>query len=393
MQMKYSRHQRGVVTVLVAIALPLLLFIIGMAVDFGHVFVNKTRLQNALDASALSAAIAINADVTHDVAAATAKGIATFNLFKVATGNTELANLNLASSNFEYSKTLKPWGIFNPATDNFAFVRVTSTNMLNVTPLLIRLFRPNDIAIPAIATAGPAGQNCSLAPLVICPSTTTPTNGTPSIGCNTLGCNGLPYKTKICLKGGTNAAKQNTCQQDTSLPNGNFGLLKFNGFSGGSDIRQLLAGTVDTCTNTASWENGNKVGPVSQGIAKRFAADLVQNEYKPPTYPVFPPQGFYPQYVSDTNAQLTQNPIPAGIRNKRVMAVPVVNDCSVATPTIIASSCFFITQQATHQGTVNEIIGELTSQCPGPGNFSPANSTLFAPYLIVLFKSPGSSDS
>ena len=60
MTIKGLKKQRGVVIVLVAVVLPVLLFAMGWALDFGHVFVNKTRLQNALDATALSAAIAIS---------------------------------------------------------------------------------------------------------------------------------------------------------------------------------------------------------------------------------------------------------------------------------------------------------------------------------------------
>ncbi|MDO9140666.1 MAG: Tad domain-containing protein, partial [Methylobacter sp.] len=248
MKLNYLKKQHGVITVLVAIALPVLLLIMGLALDFGHVFVNKTRLQNVLDATALSAAIAINGDITHNITNANNAGIATFNQFKAAAGNDELAGLNAGSLVFEYSRTLQPWGSFNPASDKFAFVRVTSTNMLQVTPVLIRILEQfsGDMAIPAIATAGAVGQNCNLVPLVICNAKSAPTNGTPQIGCNTEGCNGIPFHTKVCLKGGTNAAKQDTCQ-DASLPSGNFGLLRFDGFAGGNDIKKLLGGNVNTC--------------------------------------------------------------------------------------------------------------------------------------------------
>ncbi len=392
MKINCSKKQRGAVVPLVTIALPVLLLAAGLALDLGHTFVNKTRLQNALDATALSAAITIDKDSTKNTAAATTAGIATFNLLKATSGNNELASLNGAALVFEYSKKLVP---FTPGTTPPAFVRVTSTGMLTVKPALIRVLNQfkSDIPVPAIATAGPVGQNCSLVPLVICPATTAPTNGTPQVGCNSYGCNGILFHAKTCLKGGTDASKQATCQ-DASLPTGNFGLLRFDGFAGGADIRALLAGTVDICTNSPTWENGNKVGPVSQGIADRFAADLVQTEYIPPTYQSpFPPGGYYPQYVTDTNTQLAKKPIPAGTANKRVMAVPVVDDCTKSPVSIIAASCFLMTQQATHKGTVNEVIGELTEVCPGPGAFSPISPTLFGPHKIVLFKSPGSGDS
>lgn len=384
MKLNYLNNQRGTVVVAVTIALPILLLIMGLALDFGHTFVNKTRLQNALDATALSAAISINKNIKNGTGPATDAGKATFIKFIAGSGNDELASLNANDLVFEYSKTLNPWGTFSAATDAFAFVKVTSANMLKVTPVLIRVTNQftDDIPVPAIATAGPVGNNCELVPLVICPK-----EGAP-IGCDDYGCNGIPFHTKACLKGGTAAAKDGSCQ-DPSLPTGNFGLLRFDGFSGGDDIKKLLAGTVNTCTNNPSWENGNKVGPVSQGIETRFENDLVQTEYKGD----MPYGGYYPQYVSETNAQLAKTPVPDGAANNRVVAVPVVDSCDNANPNIVAASCFLMTEKPTHTGTANEIIGELTSACPGPGSFDPTNPVLFGPYKIVLYKSPGSGDS
>jgi len=384
MKINCSKKQRGVVVVVVTIALQVLLLIMGLALDFGHVFVNKTRLQNALDATALSAAIAINKNIKNGTGPATDAGKATFNKFIAGSGNDELAGLAANNLVFDYSRTLNPWGTFDPVTDKFAYVRVTSTGMLNVTPVLIKVTNrfTDDIPIPAIATAGPVGNSCELVPLVICPQEGAPT------GCDENGCNGIPFHTKVCLKGGTAAAKEGTCQ-DPSLPTGNFGLLRFDGFAGGADIRELLAGTVNTCTNNPTWENGNKVGPVTQGIEDRFEADLVQTEYQGE----FPNGGYHPQYIADTNAQLAKTPVPAGTANKRVMAVPVVENCSASPVNIVAASCFLMTEVPTHTGTANEIIGELTAACPGPGAFDPTNPVLFGPYKIVLFKSPGSVDS
>ena len=405
MQIKYSRHQRGVVTVLVAITLPILLFIIGMAVDFGHVFVNKTRLQNALDASALSAAIAINADVTHNVAAATAKGIETFNLFKATTGNTELANLNLASSNFEYSKTLYPWGTFNPATDNFAFVRVTSTNMLNVTPFLIRIFRPNDIAIPAIATAGPVGNNCSMSPFVLCAMMT------PSVDSN---CNDDTIKidnssgTALAVMGqdgindcygyniGSIRSLVIACNGNTnncgpnSLESGNFNLLNLDGSQGGKDIRDTLQSTTNICLqgDTLNTKPGWTWGNVKKGIEIRFNSDTQTTPYSiAQTYSPSP----YIQYET------------GGLgNNKRVLSVPIAN-CSglqngnSTIPSIKVngqpvSACVFLTEQAIQ--SPKSVNAEFTGKsCNVNGAWSPNNAVLNGPYTIVLFKSPGSSDS
>jgi Flp pilus assembly protein TadG len=363
MQMKYSRHQRGVVTVLVAIALPLLLFIIGMAVDFGHVFVNKTRLQNALDASALSAAIGINADVTHNVAAATAKGIATFNLFKAATGNTELATLNAGSLVFDYSKTLQPWGIFNSTTDKFAFVRVTSTSMLNVTPWLIGILKSADIPIPAIATAGPIGTGyCNIMPIFLCADMSkTCTDG--------INCYGYKVNNIYSL---LQASSSN-------YTSGNYGLLSSAAGSGANQIQQDLEGSpVASCSKNRSSQTGVAWGPISNGIDYRIdTLDTNNTDYST--------SSAYTNYAATGNGS-------------RVMSVAFA-DCSAMkngnnpVVPIVGNGCVFINQHTSENGSQHTVSVQYISSCQQSGIIDPNNATLNGAIKIVLFKSPGSSDS
>lgn len=377
MQIKYSKHQRGVVSVLVVILIPLLLFIMGWALDFGHVFVNKTRLQNALDATALSAAIAINADVNHDVAAATAKGKTTFNLFKSAVGNAELKTLNESSLVFEYSNTLKPWGTFNPATDNFAFVRVTPTNMLSMTPVLIKVLGQfnkditnQDITVPAIATAGPVGSKCNIMPFLLCADVAA---GKPLYG-YTVG------QTRSLLQANcTGSGINQTCQ----LSAGNFGLLNLLG-PGGNDIRAALEGKgTDVCplnnTLPLNTQPGNVWGPITQGIAYRFnQMDTNGLDYMSPA--------FADPYV---------NYLAAGGNKARVMAVPI-GDCSGmktgnATLPQLGSACVFLNAQPANVKGNKYVYAEIIGSCEQSGVFNPNNAALNGPYKIVLFKSPGSN--
>ena len=52
-----ARHrQTGSVMVLIVVALAAMLLMAALALDGGHMLVNKTRLQNAVDAAALSGA-------------------------------------------------------------------------------------------------------------------------------------------------------------------------------------------------------------------------------------------------------------------------------------------------------------------------------------------------
>ena len=53
---KGQNDQRGAFLLATALLLPFLLAALGMAVDFGDVFMQKSRLQNAADAAALAGA-------------------------------------------------------------------------------------------------------------------------------------------------------------------------------------------------------------------------------------------------------------------------------------------------------------------------------------------------
>ena len=368
-QRKCSRRQQGAVTLLVVISLPLMLLAMGWALDFGHVFVNKTRLQNALDATALSAAIAINGDVTHSTAAATIKGQATFNLFKAALGNNELSNLSASSLVFSYSKTLYPWGTFNSTKDTFAFVKVTSTNMLNVTPVLIKVFKVfnKNITVPALATAGPVGQNCTIMPFLLCATKNAP--------CNEDSCYGYTEK------------------HDYSLYNnyaaGNFGLLNLSN-NGANGIRDELKSQAATnCSTKISSETGVAWGPVRDGINYRIdTLDTDHNDYNS--------SGNENKYeYSDYKSN--------GGNGGRVMAVPI-GDCSVMEGDkednegrnkmipLVGYGCVFITEHVP-QGNNQAVTVEYIGSCQQAGGWSPQNSTLNGPYKIVLFKSTSSPDS
>ena len=55
-----TQHQRGAVAIIVALCLTLLVGMLGLVLDLGHLYVAKTELQNAADAAALSGAKELN---------------------------------------------------------------------------------------------------------------------------------------------------------------------------------------------------------------------------------------------------------------------------------------------------------------------------------------------
>src|SRR5690606_19982539 len=100
--------QRGSIMVVAVISLVALFGLAALALDGGHVLLNKTRLQNAVDAAALSAAKTL--EDTGDTLLAEQAGRNTFDQVANSTGSNELAaaldSLNYAT---EFSDTLFPF--------------------------------------------------------------------------------------------------------------------------------------------------------------------------------------------------------------------------------------------------------------------------------------------
>jgi|GEM_PF-3308788 hypothetical protein len=416
MKINCSKKQRGVVVVVVAIALPILLLVMGLALDFGHVFVNKTRLQNALDATALSAAIAINRDVNKDTGNAEKKGQETFNLFKKSSGNGELLSVDETKLTFKYSKTVHPWSDYSPTkADAFVFVRVTSidkdtsTDMLNVTPWLIRILSQfnKKIAVPAFATAGPIGNNCNLTPFVICAQMTPSLDkncnddtikidalghavlGTDDINdCYGYNIGQIRSMVFTCKK----ADNKGNCQElDANLESGNFNLLDLDGSQGGKDIRDILQSTTNTCLqgDTLNTKPGWTWGNVQKGIDNRFDSDKNTEEYPPTSYTSTPHETY----------KMGNNPIEnaKGSYYRREMSAPI-GDCTGlqhgnSTIDRKGTACVFLTEHVIKAGSDKKVMIEFTGSCEQNGVWNPQNPVLNGPYKIVLFKSTGSGDS
>lgn len=382
-------RQKGVTMLLILVFMVGMFGIIGLAIDTGNLLLNKTRLQNAIDSAVMSAAITLNNDPSATMDVATTQGKATFNLFKQTSGNEKLADVSSDQLTFEYSVTLNPFTpIVVGSTEKPNFVRA-STNALVVNPILVHVLSqtlnvPTNVS--SVSTAGLKGAHCNLVPIVLCPA-----NGVYE-ECDEYGCNGIDYNTRVCLKGGTEAAKGELCQ-DGTLPNGNFGLLRFDGMSGADDIKDLLAGTVDVCTNVATWENGNKVGPVSQGVESRFADDFITQEFFPDL-----PQGegatdLYPQYLARYAEGEANYDNPNGKEYNRVVQIPIAKSCTTEGVEWDEIGCFFMSQEVIHTGTSNEIYGEVIEVCPGKGKAVSFHSTIVGPTKPVLYKSYKSQDS
>jgi Flp pilus assembly protein TadG len=275
------RHkQQGAVLVLVTIAMLALIAMAGLALDGGHLLLNKTRLQNAVDASALSAARAL-ADFPDDNpvgahAVAEAAALATFTANLNLMDNRELQDAFEGGLIVQFSTTLNP---FTPDTDALPYVRVIAQD-LNLASWLLPVVGIDEKPVSASAVAGPIGVNdtvCDVLPILACGCDSTGQTFTTLDDCESGDGNFFGYHdddnpdiesiddiSVIKLAGGSG----------TDVGPGNFRLLDLYG-KGGASIRDALAGTASECLgigeNTeAGTATGNKAGPTAQGLNTRL---------------------------------------------------------------------------------------------------------------------------
>src|SRR5688500_16654544 len=106
------KHQRGVALVLVLVGMVALLAMSGLAIDMGHLGLNKARLQSTVDAAALAAAKVL--DQTNGAEGPASE--AALSVFGInAADHPELNQVysNGLGISIEYSATLSP---FQPGT-------------------------------------------------------------------------------------------------------------------------------------------------------------------------------------------------------------------------------------------------------------------------------------
>jgi len=186
-------RQRGAVMVLVVIAMAAMLLMGALALDGGHMLLNKTRLQNAVDAAALSGAKTLQQVMGSGNASSLARDAAlnTLSLNANASGNGELSSAIGSSGGIgtfaivELSNSV--YGPFSfPGPTDAAYVRVWVPDY----PLsgffwnFAQWFSSGslgDKAVAAIATAGPSpsASPCKIEPIMVCgdPTDDPATNG------------------------------------------------------------------------------------------------------------------------------------------------------------------------------------------------------------------------
>jgi Flp pilus assembly protein TadG len=412
-----GQRQRGIVAVVVAIGLLALLAMAGLALDSGHLILNKSRLQNTVDSAALAAAKVL--DQTGSEAQATTAARSIFDLN--AANHPELSSvLSGADINLQYSNTLEPWA---PGSAPARYVRVVANDFSMWTSFTSLVGIP-DTTTAASAVSGPipldegeseGSETCDLVPMMVCADLTP---GAP-------GYFGYQGNNVTLLKIGSN--------HTGPIGPGNFQLFELGG-AGANVVRQNLAGAYNQCIDpggTITTKPGNNTGPTAQGLNTRFGqyqgGGMNPNDFPPdkvvtqPSRPVevngaglvvfedtqqpvdssnFAQLGF----THSTYESRTQNgpyDHANGELRRRELAVPFV-DCTETvnghgTIPVVGIGCFFLLQEVVQQGNENFVYGEFVeggcqaSGTPAPDpNPDPEDP---GPYKIVLHNDPLSPDS
>lgn len=380
--------QKGMVLPILAVGMLILIGVAGLALDMGHAFLNRTRLQNALDAAALSGAVTL--DRQRDTVQASADALNTFNLNAAL----DMDNPGLVPV-IEFSDTLIP---FVPGGSDPRYVRVTVDSFQE--PMWFAQVLPGvgttkDVGGSAVAGPSPSlDEICDIAPIMVC--------GDPSADtdCGDGDCFGYTFDPtsteETVLKTGSGS--------DWEVGPGNFQLIRLDDSKGGADVRENLAGSFENCirsTEPVETEPGNTVGPVAQGINTRFGiynGPFNQDDrdiYKPDLVSdLHAPDYYYSDYKAAYDSTSYDN--PDGEAERRVVAVPI-GDCNgtvngQGSVPILGLGCFFLTQPAEQNGD-QRIYGQFVSGCRASGVPGPDPVTGPGPYIIQLYKDPDSVDT
>ena len=226
--------QRGIVVVVVAISLFAIISVSALALDVSHAMVNKTRLQNAVDAAALSAAKALDQSGSTDQARDAATAV--FQNNAEGSGNRELGEFfgGGGTLRIEFSNTLYP---FSSGTTPAQYVRV-AVDSFPLETWIAGAIGITEKSVAATAVSGPsppfgAGDEvCNLAPVMVCGDPTDP-----------------PDTHFGYVLDAVQVLKTSTTNGEWDVGPGNFQLIRLDGGQGGADVREGLAGGYDACAS------------------------------------------------------------------------------------------------------------------------------------------------
>jgi len=387
--------QQGAILPLAAISLVAILGMAALALDISNAHLEKTRLQNALDAAALSAAKVL--DQTGNTALAESAAQTTFAANVAAPGNAGLgaaANDGELSLVLEFSATLNP---FVAGTTPAHYVRAGVAGY-DLAVWFAPVLGFNDMAIAGTAVAGPSPalqKACNVVPMMAC---------------------GTPEEENFGYSRGQVEQLKIGSGTTSEVGNGNFYLIRLDGSSGGADVREAAAGKFDACLSTGGdgdieTEPGNTVGPFAQGINTRlgiYNGPVNSNDYPPDWFIDNHDNyteddynnGVIPDYDLDwyesQYANVVPDQPPSGAPGRRILTMPVGNCDGLAngqdSVELLGFSCFYMIDEMKQKGQA-VLYGQFRDDCGGSGTPGPNPGAGLGPHVIQLYKDPDSFDS
>jgi len=400
------QRQRGIIVVATTISMLALLLVAGYSLNSGHHLLNKTRIQNVIDSSALNAAKML--DNTGDVVASEQAAIDILTTNLALAGYQELAkgiSDQSISVVVEFSDLLDP---FIDGGANPRFVRVTLSDDVP----LQNVFMTYNKVVNASAVSGPSptldASACDLVPLIAC-------------GENTLECDEATGECSNYYGYEPNSINimKLAAGDDSEVGNGNFYLLDLPGGSGGSSIRQYMAGGYDECIaldDAAETKPGNTVGPVVQGLNMRLGegggGGLSSDEYQADFDSEYGdmitvnedgslniPDDIheYTAYNANYTATYAASCPGDGQCYRRMLSV-AIGQCDgtvngQGTVPLYGFGCFYMMQPVVQKGNEAHIFGQFVAGCNNDGSFSEDPGTGPAPTRIILYKDPDKVDA
>lgn len=352
-----GKRQRGAVAIMVAFSVFVLVGMLGLVLDLGHMFIIKTELQNAVDACALAAARELTGDA-NALTRAEAAGILVGGQNKV-----DFQKEGAAGFVVEFSEHLDTG--YGLATPEFAkYARCTLTRS-DIAPWFMGVLGvgQQSVGAMAVATLEPSQTNCAI-PLGLCVQGAAPYYG--------------------YVEGNWYSGKFGTGQGESLT--GSYNWIDFTPSEGGgaSELKEILAG-VGVCDLPSQGTQVGEQGQISGlsdawnsrfGIYKgggQFNESTAPSDYTghayvssvwpemhdaysgtsgtgAPNYQVAKASNL--PYQASNPAGLTGYPLPPGTdytqgQDRRMAVVPVV-DCALlggSTPQtvpVIAYACVFM---------------------------------------------------
>jgi Putative Flp pilus-assembly TadE/G-like len=422
--MRAPRNQRGITLVLIAIAMLALVAMAGLALDVSRLVENQARLQATVDATAMSAAKALDDTTSTDLAFRAA--FHTF--FSNARQDPDLFDSH-AFPTVQFSSGIPFITGTTPAQYvqvNVPFVRIPLT--LAVLGLHSREFFLN---ASAVAGPSPTLNNASnLTPLMMCGTAQAPGSPTPVFGYY------VGQIIALQLSSGTpQAAFPNDGSAATYLTLSSGVYSEDQDFAGAYSTSSTVGNTDLTATGTATPSGVLAADGLDTRLNEYLVGDVNPASYPPDVITTQPPIGdpnrlqctdatcvtivngagititnssqdpnysYEGMYLPSVLAGAYNNPpAPAGngVFNRRVLAVPV-GDCTASTPAggpvpVLGFACVFTLQDVDATGDANtgQVFGEVLNSCQVNGTPGPFPNNAPGVYSIQLYHVLGSPQS